>query len=230
MQAKPPEKDEPRQTIRVTMALAAIIGEHPQKAARVGASLEGVRRGLAEKTEANSARRGHVVAVAVEAAVRAKLALGSPVTCKTGCAACCRMLVQVSPSEAVFLVGAACASGVHIPVETLKRHAEALAAMPSGTDAADAWWALPDAQKRCAFLAIDETCTVYDWRPSACRKYMVTGNARGCASLDKREPIRAIVAAEAEIVASALIDLEGVEALPVAVLRAVEAYDKGVSK
>lgn len=116
-------------------------------------------------------------------------------TCKKGCAACCRMLVVTTYPEAVALVS-------RFPKEVdrarpqLEADLAALtevainAAVPMGVAhmldrerhiaMADGWWAL---QRPCPFLSAENTCTVYEARPLACRNYLVQTEPEHCAEV-----------------------------------------------
>lgn len=122
-----------------------------------------------------------------------------PTTCKKGCAACCKQLVSVSPQEVAAIA-------VAYPEKLLskkKKIAEqiellsALAAQVFGDETehvitdnkaleayskkneqlADLWW---DNQVACVFLKDDNTCSIYDARPIACRGYYVRSDPKLC--------------------------------------------------
>ena len=135
---------------------------------------------------------------AAEDAARRVAAEGGTVSCKKGCAACCRYLVHVSESEAYYL---------HELVERLpqprrsqvrERFAEArrrlqqagfletLQQFPvwTGREIRERGQAYHALQLSCPFLE-DESCSVYADRPIACREYLVTSPPEYCASADR---------------------------------------------
>lgn len=130
-----------------------------------------------------------VVDIAVEAAERQ----GFEVSCRKGCAACCRQLVPVSPGEARALVRL---------VETLPEphRSHVRERFESAVEKLDAAGVL-DAFRReakissdqfkslgldyfdqavaCPFLE-EESCSIYSDRPLSCREYLVTSPAEEC--------------------------------------------------
>lgn len=126
---------------------------------------------------------------------------GRSISCTQGCAACCRMLVPLSPPEAFALKEYV--SGLPIDrqttiterLEEVRRRLEhrelwqALNAVaestePLGDEALDpinrAYYAL---RIPCPFLE-HESCTIYEQRPSACRELLVTSPAELCRDLE----------------------------------------------
>ncbi len=125
---------------------------------------------------------------------------GRSVSCRMGCAACCRMLVPLSPPEAFALRDYV----EQLPAErrdTLLRRVEeargrlrenglwdrlqsvAEATVPVPDEELDplnrAYYAL---RLPCPFLE-DELCSIYEARPAACRELLVTSPAPLCDNL-----------------------------------------------
>ena len=112
---------------------------------------------------------------------------GQPISCREGCAACCRQVVPISETEALYLVNLidempadrkavilsrfqsamATVAGADL-TEKLKR--EALATVEERHRVADQYFSLGIA---CPFLE-NESCGIYPHRPLACREYLVT--------------------------------------------------------
>ena len=149
-------------------------------------------RGLGEGVQALEEQR------AVEA--------GQPISCRKGCAACCRMLVPVSPPEAFAL-----ADRVHaLPEEQrrtmLSKVAEAKTKLEQAglieplTALAETDRPLTDEdfeplnrdyyalRMACPFLE-NETCSIYEDRPAACRELLVTSPPELCQDI-ARNPVR----------------------------------------
>ncbi|MBX3421408.1 MAG: YkgJ family cysteine cluster protein [Pirellulaceae bacterium] len=128
-----------------------------------------------------------IVAAAVTKAAQAN----EQVSCKAGCGACCRQIVPISPSEA---------HAVHQLVESLpeqrretirQRFRQAVQRL----DEANLLESLRDAKSEideaqvasdyfqlgiaCPFLE-DESCSIHQDRPLACREYLVTSPAVEC--------------------------------------------------
>ncbi|MCP9452582.1 MAG: YkgJ family cysteine cluster protein [Nitrospira sp.] len=118
-------------------------------------------------------------------------------SCTKGCAACCRMLVPLSPPEAFRLMD-------HVrrwPVEQQEHLAVRLEATKSALVAHGIWQRLLDVAESeqppndeelaplneayyslripCPFLE-ENTCSVYEERPSACRELLVTSPPVNC--------------------------------------------------
>jgi len=123
-------------------------------------------------------------------------AQGTPVSCRAGCAACCRKLVPVSATEARRLpaIVASLPEELRARIEDRAARARlrlgdagllgALDRPPPGNGLDDdavvslsepyfALWI------DCPFLE-DERCAIYAERPAACREYAVVSPARAC--------------------------------------------------
>lgn len=137
---------------------------------------------------------------------RRAVAQGAAVSCKKGCAACCRMLIPVSAPEAFAMADTINAWPADRREATLARMAVARARLEQagvlsdlrevaacerqlGDDAFEpinhAYYAL---RLPCPFL-VEESCSIYDDRPAACRELLVTSPAELCQDLE-RSPVR----------------------------------------
>ena len=123
---------------------------------------------------------------------------GGSVSCRVGCAACCRQLVVVSPLEAIAIeryVRSADRARRRRWEEALVRHSRALSQRPSlmrglqrfraakgyltateGDALEREYWA---AQLPCPFLE-KERCTIYPARPFACREHFALTPSELC--------------------------------------------------
>lgn len=143
-------------------------------------------------------------AIALEQA-RAE-ATGLAISCRMGCAACCRMLVPVSPPEAFALVDA-----VHNLPDPQRQHVQARIETTRGRLEEAGLWSrlreIADTDRQlsdedmeqtnrdyyalrlpCPFLE-NEACSIYADRPAACRELLVTSPAELCQDL-VRNPVR----------------------------------------
>lgn len=124
------------------------------------------------------------------------------VSCRRGCAACCRQLVAVSPPEAFHLAEVVDASAKRDVWAA--RFAEArgrLDGSPLGRalDAKDIpearaleiALAYPRLQLPCPLLE-DEECSIYADRPAACREYVVTTPKEHCTMPSPARPVRRV--------------------------------------
>ncbi|BFU94435.1 MAG: conserved protein of unknown function [Nitrospira sp.] len=125
---------------------------------------------------------------------------GQMISCRMGCAACCRMLVPVSPPEAFALR----LYIEQLPVERRTRVTKRIAESQATLRTHGLWdrlWAVADAgtavsdeeldplnrayyalRHPCPFLE-NEMCSIYEARPAACRELQVTSPAEYCADL-----------------------------------------------
>jgi Fe-S-cluster containining protein len=133
---------------------------------------------------------------------------GRSISCRMGCAACCRMLVPLSPPEAFALkeyVDSLPADRRHQIArrltetkDHLKEHGllDQLSAVAEGTETHSddefeplnrAYYAL---RMPCPFLE-QEMCSIYEARPAACRELLVTSPAEWCQDM-VHNPVRPI--------------------------------------
>lgn len=145
---------------------------------------------------------------------------GQSLSCTKGCGACCRQLVPVAQSEAVRLseVVEAFPEPQRSTILARFEHAEQRAkdaglyerlADPESFSS-DELKDVPMAYFRlgiaCPFLE-EESCSIYDERPLACREYLVTSPPRWCANPDERVAVVRMPLKSSE----ALARLDGVE-------------------
>ena len=130
-------------------------------------------------------------------AVKREARQGRAVSCTKGCGACCRQLVPLSPPEAWMIAdlvaGLPEARRADVRTaftkagEVLQRSGlmEQLTGRIESTDhmtaLALAYFGLG---VPCPFLR-DESCSIYPYRPSICREYLVTSPAENCATLGR---------------------------------------------
>ncbi|MDH3503925.1 MAG: YkgJ family cysteine cluster protein [Nitrospirota bacterium] len=125
---------------------------------------------------------------------------GATISCRKGCAACCRMMIPVAPPEAFALTTVVEAlpslkkerllARFQAAQKTLREAGleEGLERLTFSDDQVTdeeleplnrAYYAL---RMPCPFLE-DEVCSIYDQRPSACRELLVTSPAELCQDL-----------------------------------------------
>lgn len=136
------------------------------------------------------------------------VAHGAAISCKKGCAACCRMLIPLAVPEAFALADAVKAWPVDRREAALARLADARAqlehagVLPQLYEIAESERQLDDdtfepinrayyaLRLPCPFL-VEEVCSIYDDRPAACRELLVTSPAEWCQDLE-RNPVRPV--------------------------------------
>ena len=122
---------------------------------------------------------------------------GQTISCRKGCGACCRVLVPVSPPEAFTLKKRI----EELPAPQRDRYLQRLATLKDTLHEAGllgrlvqlsetrSQWSDEDMEPinqayyarrlPCIFLE-DEACSIYEFRPAACREYLVTSPAEFC--------------------------------------------------
>jgi Fe-S-cluster containining protein len=130
-----------------------------------------------------------------DAAVRREAREGRTVSCKKGCVACCRQLVPLSPPEAWMIADLIaglpqarreCVLAVFAHTDEVLQRSGLKAQLQGRIESPEHMTALVLAYFRlgvpCPFL-LDESCSVYRYRPSICREYLVTSPAGNCSYL-----------------------------------------------
>lgn len=139
------------------------------------------------------------------------------VRCTRGCSHCCHGPVEIRAHEAVLLVEQLQAAGRELDVEKLARQSRY---------SVDTWREQPAADQACVFLGEDGACTVYDMRPNACRKLLVTSDPQHCdIPRGEYEKIERRFCWEAEMLESAALEVFGLQLMPLA-LRAALGGDR----
>ena len=134
---------------------------------------------------------------AAELEVQQVIAAGQAISCRKGCAACCRMLVPLSAPEAFalreYVEQLPTEQRIHIRnrlVDT-KDHLKREGLWDRLTEVSAASRPIPDEELDpinqsyyalripCPYLE-DETCSIYEARPAACRELLVTSAADLC--------------------------------------------------
>lgn len=128
-----------------------------------------------------------------------KLGLPAMSSCRKGYAACCHITVLVSNSEARQLAGMIKAGTVSVDMNLMREQATFV-----GTDYEYA--TLPREKNRCVFLGADNTCKIYEKRPTSCRKYMVRSDPKICSDIKGNPEVVASI--EVESMASGFADLD----------------------
>lgn len=139
------------------------------------------------------------------------------IRCARGCSHCCHGPVEIAAHEAALLIDVVRAAGRSLDEERLRRQSR---------HTVDTWREQPPVDRACVFLGGDGACTVYESRPDACRKLLVTSNPAFCdaerAAVDR---IDRWFSWEAEMMASAALEVFGVTLMPRALLAAWRDQD-----
>lgn len=172
----------------------------------------GELRALAGQDALAIARTSHA---AIDGFLARDLKLNPPVAdirCARGCSHCCHGPVEIAAHEAELLLAAVRASGAALDAERLQRQARCTV---------DSWREQPPVDRACVFLGADGACTVYESRPVACRKLLVTSSPAFCdADRNAAHRIERWFGWEAEMMASAALEVFGLDLMPRALLAA----------
>lgn len=95
----------------------------------------------------------------------------SKVKCSKGCGFCCMVKVKITQDEAKLLIKHAKENNIEINKDSLEVQAN---------NDGKKYFNLPNHQRRCQFMAEDNSCKVYDVRPMSCRKYHVITEPKLC--------------------------------------------------
>jgi Fe-S-cluster containining protein len=163
----------------------------------------------------------------VDRSVHAVETKGAQVSCKKGCAACCRQPVPITRLETHHLGDLV--EGLPEPrrSEVRARFARASQRLQeaglleklrhSEQLSVQEFWLLVleyfALQIACPFLE-DESCSIYSERPLACREYLVTSPAENCARLAEGQVEGVPLAARVSLAAARLSKTESAELLP----------------
>lgn len=160
------------------------------------------------------ARKVHIAIDGVLERDRKESANSGDIRCRKGCDHCCRGPVEIWPQEAALLIEVARATGIELDRARLERQ--------SGYTA-DTWRQQPAVDQACGFLGADGACRIYDSRPNACRKLLVTTDPALCdATKHPPEAAERWVSWEAEILESAALEVFGAALMPRLLLAALE--------
>ncbi len=119
------------------------------------------------------------------------------VSCASGCAGCCHLEVEITEDEAELL---ACAVQKGVPFD-----AERLSLQAKRSTNAPEWNTGAVSENRCVFLSEHNLCRVYEHRPLACRKLLVTSPKENCTL--SQQSVHPVPVLEAELLLSAVLSL-----------------------
>ena len=112
---------------------------------------------------------------------------GDPVPCRKGCCSCCRYLVPVSPPEAMDMADRVerlpqprrgeVEGRLRRAAEAILRAAPSLAPRPTTEQLSRWYWSLG---LDCPLLE-EGACSIYPWRPLACREHIIADSPADCA-------------------------------------------------
>lgn len=122
---------------------------------------------------------------------------GIQTSCAPGCCGCCHAEVEITPDEAAVL-----AARVREGVIVDRTRMELQAARPR---LSSEWARFFAPENRCVFLGEDRKCQVYESRPAACRRLLMTSPAEACSTQGAMVmPVRVLLA---EVLLSAALDV-----------------------
>ena len=171
-------------------------------------------RAAGDQEASSVARSVHIAMDEVLQRDRQKSAGSENIRCGKGCSHCCREAVEIWPHEAALLVGIAREAGMVLDMARLERQSRYTV---------DTWRQQPTADKACVFLGGDGACTVYEFRPNACRKLLVVTDPALCdAEHSKPDSVGRWFSWEAELMESAALEVFGAALMPGSLLAALQ--------
>lgn len=119
------------------------------------------------------------------------------VTCGKGCSFCCYQQVDISDDEATLITEYTREISLEIPYDKLEKQAEE-----------KDYKQLPFQEKKCVFLNEEDSCSIYEHRPSACRKLVSVSEPSLC-DIEKHPngEIKKLVSIEAEVMTSSSLNV-----------------------
>jgi Fe-S-cluster containining protein len=130
--------------------------------------------------------------------IEVSLNLSAQVTCHKGCSFCCHLNVEITEDDAVVAL-----EGVNLLQYKIDEdHLSKL----SKREKRDERWlkgVVPD--NRCIFLDENGACGIYLYRPTICRKVIVTNEPKECFDIDGK--VLPVYMPKAEIILSAALNL-----------------------
>jgi hypothetical protein len=128
-----------------------------------------------------------------------KAAAHVKVSCCKGCSGCCHYEVEITHDEAVLLA-AVVRAGATVDGARLRDQASRERNSPK-------WHDVPRDENRCVFLGPDGACLIYEDRPSACRRLIVTSPPANCSV--PGAPVEPVDITLVEILLSASLSIRG---------------------
>ncbi len=163
------------------------------------------------------ARNAHAAIDIVLAQDRQKNPGSENIQCGKGCSHCCHEAVEIWPHEAALLVAIVHEAGMALGKARLERQSRYTV---------DTWRQQPAADKACMFLGSDGACTVYEFRPNACRKLLVVTDPALCdAEKSKPDSVGRWFSWEAELMESAALEVFGAALMSESLLAVLNKRD-----
>jgi Fe-S-cluster containining protein len=122
------------------------------------------------------------------------------VKCGKGCSFCCFQRVDISDDEATLILSYTKEIGFDINHEVLERQAK--------TKDINEFNDLTPKHRRCVFLDKEGDCSIYEHRPSSCRKLVVISDPALCDTVKNKDAETGkLVDIEAEVITAASLNI-----------------------
>lgn len=196
--------------IGVTDSLKHIIEQHNVTDKMKEEVFLGIKHTEKEYKRQKGLHPGYVVANAFNEQIQEKVdhfvktnPNGQKITCTKGCSMCCHINVDITEDEASLLYEVMKSDKVQPNYERMEKQIS----MPVEE--------LKYADRACMFLGEDDACKVYEYRPSACRKYMVVTEPALCHPVtNKHGKVGRAVDIDSEIIGSGILNANKTGSLP----------------
>lgn len=107
---------------------------------------------------------------------QASLNKNRPISCKSGCSACCHQRVDITSTEAASIMKFVAEN--QLPINTMQLEKQVSAIKLASFSS------LSFEERQCIFLGPDQRCSIYPVRPMVCRRHFVTSDPAICRSED----------------------------------------------
>lgn len=139
------------------------------------------------------------------------------ISCKSGCANCCSLFVEVTDVEADIIVTELVNKNMLIDENKMRKQA-----FYSKSN----WFTQSFDDRACVFLNADKSCSIYNARPSACRSMIVISDPKHCKEVENdKENVTFLDNYECEIIRMAIVNTaKELDSLPALVNRKLRKY------
>jgi Fe-S-cluster containining protein len=125
--------------------------------------------------------------------------LDKKITCRRGCAECCRMFVAATPGEVRLILRGVKARNIPIDWDLVQKQA--------GKTEEDFYTDKMGEDNKCVFLDAKGSCSIYKMRPSSCRMHFVV-SAKELCNMVVQNKVKKVFCPEAEALTYALMSVE----------------------
>lgn len=205
LKAKHPGKDVIGVTATLSHHIRVLASKHPSDAHKIGETFAiMIQDAMRFYRKIPQGPQRAVAAIGEVQCLLEKFKKESPhkISCKKGCAHCCRIEVAISQSEADLIYN------FSKDVVSLEHRKEKLL-LQKDLKQDDFVLKLSYQDASCVFLNDIGACSIYKYRPLMCRKYLVITPPEMCSTENKiLNDVASTICPEVEVIVSAMFSLE----------------------